>query len=1054
VSDEIRILHLSDMHFTRRERAEWSEVWGSFQADLKTECADDKVPDFVVFTGDFAYSADETSVYCDAMDKLVQTCVNIGVPESHIVICPGNHDISQKWVSGHRSTLDGFREAALSRTKTAALFASPEFKEYATGACKAFYDALALANQSCVQIRNERVEVHLFAEKRLAVLSLNTALLSLAGLERAIKDSGFLAVSELDVLHALSKVPEDYRIICVGHHPIDWLSESCRGTLEPLLTSRAVAYLHGHMHDAQPRALKGLRGSCLFSQAGALFTGREYYNGYAFLTVHPESANSKVDFRSYFPKRQRFDIGIDQAENGTFYSSQEAEARWRVSQAGDVSLADWKRDELLPFLAEEFNVSLSDAPLEQVFVEPEFELDRIPNRQTATKLIEDTRVLEFSELIGSAENYVITAQSESGKSSLLKQWAARVARAEEGTNRFVPILINFTEVPGYKARTLSLIRSKIPRLPNSITVEALIDQGDLLFLIDDVDFQSSKAKGNLEALLTLCPKCRFVMTTGTQLLASPAVEPLLAEAVPLTRISLRPIRTGQIRSLIEKLGVTDPLQADQILNKMYRESVTLAVPLTPVTGTFLIQIYASKEGDGLINRASLIERFIEIQLDKFAMGDLIPGAFDFRNKSHLLSFIAERMVKEDKYDVPVAEILFWIGEYLDHHGFTYSATKLLRYFVSARILQEECDFVRFRLKAFAEFFVASRMQASQEFREYILDHDRYLSFINEIAFYSAITRDDGKILEEIHTRFMDTFDLCTVDGEPIRVKADALDKLKMPKSKASLAELAEIESQIVSRNLTQDERDIILDHEMMRFTGDDQKVRRTVLETEDGRSVALLVLLSAMLKNTDLIDNARKRQFLKDVISAWSAFAAMSLSLVPSLAKHKKFYFEGVQYRLNFPSDLPDDEIARRLLFIMPVAVARIAFYNVGTEKLRRQLEEEIGSGEALASQFIRFCLLADLGLPGIGRAAQKTASALRSSRYLSNVLVRKLHELLLRFRLPEDEVTTVREITAELMVGLTGQRGRVAGDKKGDLINALRQRELAIKITQADPAE
>jgi hypothetical protein len=1042
------------MHFSRGDRAEWSEIWDSFLLDIERSCPSDDTPHLILFTGDFVYSADEKGIYCDAMEKLLEIAAKAGVPESRVIVAPGNHDVSQAWVKEHLTTLEGFRVAATSRSSAAALFKTSELSEYVEGALGNFNEALGLLEHTALVQRNDRVEVHVFDDLKVGVVCLNTSALSLAGIGPADADRGALAVNEFDVLQAFKRVPDGYAVIAMGHHPLDWLNEGSRAALEPIFTQKSVAYLHGHMHDAQPRALKGLRGSCLFSQAGALFTGRDYYNGYALLTVHIPTADSKVDFRSYFPKRQEFDIGVDQSERGVFYASEAAAVRWRVPDSEALTLGEWKREMLLPFLADEFNVSLSDAPLDEVFVEPEFELERLTKRKTEASLVDDSKILSFCDIVDAGDNYVITAAGESGKSSLLKQWAIRSARRQCKEDKYVPVLLNFSEIPSYRPKTLSLIRSKLPPLPDGTTLDNLIDAGSLLFLIDDVDFHNEKGQRNLEYLFGLCEKCRFVMTTGTQLLASPAVEPLVLEAVPLTRITLRPIRTGQVRALIEKLGVKDPLQADQILNRMYRESMNLAVPLTPVTGTFLIQIYSSREGEGLLNRASLIERFIEIQLDKFAVSDLVPGAFDFRNKAHLLSFIAERMVREGKYDVPVAELLFWIGEYLNHHGFTYSSQKLLKYFVSARVLQEECDFVRFRLKAFMEFFVASRMQADEDFCEYILDEERYLSFINEIAFYSAITRDDGGILDRIHARFVDTFDLCTLDGEPIRVKAAALDKLEMPKSKATLEDLQELESQIVSRKLTQDERDLILDRELTRFTGEDQKIRRTVLATEDGRSVALLVLISAMLKNTDLIPNAKKKAILTDVIDAWAAFAALSLSLVPSISEHKKFYFEGVQYRLTLGDDLATDEVARRLMFVMPIAVARLAFYNVGTEKLRRQLEEGIGSTESLANQFIRFSLLADLGLPGIGRVAQKTAAVLKPSKYLANVLVRKFHELLLRFRLAEEDVEKVREITADVMVSLAGQRGRVAGERKGRMINSMKQRELTLKINRPDALE
>ena len=194
--------------------------------------------------------------------------------------------------------------------------------------------------------------------------------------------------------------------------------------------------------------------------------------------------------------------------------------------------------------------------------------------------------------------------------------------------------------------------------------------------------------------------------------------------------------------MIESHGTRDPAQADRLLHRMRQEAASLNVPITPVTGTFLIQIYTEDASQPLINRANLIERYVEISLEKFAPQELLPSTFDFHNKSDLLSFISEHMCRQDVSELAEQECINLIHEYLSEYGLKFSEIDIIDYFVRARIFARSGSFISFRLNAFLEYFAARRMSDSPAFCEWIFDEERYLGFCNEIAFYAAISRRD------------------------------------------------------------------------------------------------------------------------------------------------------------------------------------------------------------------------------------------------------------------------------------------------------------------------
>src|SRR3546814_5784868 len=52
-----------------------------------------------------------------------------------------------------------------------------------------------------------------------------------------------------------------------------------------------------------------------------------------------------------------------------------------------------------------------------------------------------------------------------------------------------------------------------------------------------------------------------------------------------------------------------------------------------------------------------------------------------------------------------------------------------------------------------EYFIASQMDISPDFRSWVLDDSRYLSFVNELNYYAGLERSDAELLAVIGDRF-------------------------------------------------------------------------------------------------------------------------------------------------------------------------------------------------------------------------------------------------------------------------------------------------------------
>ena len=191
----------------------------------------------------------------------------------------------------------------------------------------------------------------------------------------------------------------------------------------------------------------------------------------------------------------------------------------------------------------------------------------------------------------------------------------------------------------------------------------------------------------------------------------------------------------------------------------------------------------------------------------------------------------------------------------------------------------------------------------------------------------------------------------------------------------------------------------------------------------------------------EFVPTTLKARILDSVIQGWIQFLSLSMGVVPALAKDRRIKFAGVDYIVLAPNSLEIGELARNLFMYMPIATARMATSHVGTEKLRVQLENGIGddlSNTSASQQFMRAAILSQLGVDRLSEILEMASEFMREKRYLNSVFIRMLSEVVIRFRLPESELTKIKKIAANSIAGLEGRTGRNAASRKAEIIEML----------------
>jgi hypothetical protein len=597
----------------------------------------------------------------------------------------------------------------------------------------------------------------------------------------------------------------------------------------------------------------------------------------------------------------------------------------------------------------------------------------------------------------------------------------------------VPVLIDFELIkPGDRPVIRPLQAAILADLPD-ISLKTILENGYATVLVDDVAFSSQKKWDLLKKFIQDYPRNRFIFSSlpahYDSIIAALSDDVVVktGTAQHFEHIFLQQFNRSSFRNLVAKWDKTGSLDQEAVVNRLVNEMTSMSIPMTAVNGTILLVIYEEKTGFRPINRAALIEQFVEYALEKLAPEAIFRGSLDYKTKEYLLSDLAAYMAKADEYILSWNKIVEVLQASLNQTGLNFDVQAIVRNFISVGILRKRNDeCLSFRYRAFLEYFVACKMRDNTDFRGWVLAEDRYLKYSNEILYYAGLVRNDGALLDLVSERFeaLNTkasstegwiSDLSQLDSfvPPVENEEDIFD---------------DFAKQMDIPALNQDERDQILDTDLLRDVEDRQEVYRPKLGDLGQDWTLGLLLYAGLLKNLELVADASKRKHLRALLRAWGNLTAVSLSMVPVIARTRGAKINGVTYEVRMPKEFSEQKIARIIYLDMPRCVSQMALGTMGSEKLERQLTEpELADvNEPLITHYYRSNLIASLRLNGWMTTLKKLNATLqRRSKYLGEAFLRNLSDLYFLG-------SNTREESGELQTLLADASGQLRGvDRK-----------------------
>ncbi|MCK6522050.1 SUMF1/EgtB/PvdO family nonheme iron enzyme [Myxococcota bacterium] len=305
----VRVLHLSDLHFSAKTAWDSGTVFGRLAADVANLRAEVGEIHLVVVTGDVANfgTADE---YAQATAWLTGPLATAaGVTPAQIRVVPGNHDVHRGSITRSASLLakallaeddpqQAIAEVLSSETERAPLLTRQA--AYLTFA-QTFHPGLTVPWWS------ERPEIQ--------GLTVHLAGLNSAWLSASNGDYGNLVLSRWQCNQLLAGAEGADLTIALMHHPWETLHEHDQESEEEI-RRRCGVILNGHLHQQKARLASDPDRDVLQLAAGASYAGSRWANAYQLLELDPMRGEARVHFRvwdghDWIPDRNRYQKAPD-----------------------------------------------------------------------------------------------------------------------------------------------------------------------------------------------------------------------------------------------------------------------------------------------------------------------------------------------------------------------------------------------------------------------------------------------------------------------------------------------------------------------------------------------------------------------------------------------------------------------------------------------------------------------------------------------------------------------------------------------------------------------
>lgn len=943
----IRIIHISDLHLeNERPSFEKEAIINALALDLKKQVDENTL---LFFTGDLIDKGainftDKENAFYTFEKVFIDPILNYNPSlKGKIFIVPGNHDVYRDKIdkyseSGLKSELDNVKSLdsflQSNRLKSKHLERVEDYKKWESD----FYEKYNSKKSS-----NFEFTFKLNVDKyKVGITCLNSAWLC-----KDEFDKENLLVGKNQIENSLVEINDCQIKLALSHHPLEFFKEFDRETLKISIYRNYDILFTGHVHQLASSYTSDLFGNIFISIANSTIGDfpkeRKYVNGYTIVDLEPNQQIT-THYRKFIETHQNFvpntDIGTEDGKKTFPILKDEKlevfEANQKIVEGIESRFCEKLNDDII-MSANNTSVNCS---IDNLFVEP-----TILNSPQGNLKEEDTTRYTIDSILNSKENYLIYGLKESGKTLLLDKMFLESVRRFNQFNK-IPILLKYSDFK--KKDILRVLREFLA--VSSSDIDNFLSVNDTILFIDDIIFNGKDQEqiDSLKQLISKYPKIQLVATADLILENVIPTDYLDHNDILNANITfIQNFSSKEIKQLIQKWYVGKEVDLQENMQKLIKSFIDFGLPKTPLSVTLFLWIFEKQEKKP-INNSVLVELFIENLLEKTSIENIYSETFDFTNKKRLLSFVSRFMYDNGdadySYAVDYVELLNYFKDYLKTR-FPGQPQKVLDDFIKRGILTYHDDnLVRFKSAFFFHYFLALHFDYDPSFKEEVFSGDNYLSFIEEITYYTGLKRDDLAILNYTQEKLNEAFGDFNND---IRNNHEKVDKVL--ESKRDNTVTFQIDEKKAENKLSEKQVDEMYDDSLSAIpvTTNIEKKDNSSQDTKKQIDKVLKLACNVLKNSEDVDDFDAKRIAYQNILTSSISFL---MQYRDSLIIH---YIKFQKQPDHFPKNINFHLFIR----IIPL-IHQVVIYNwLGSQKLRPVITDKIEKDKTTlnVSDFERF---------------------------------------------------------------------------------------------------
>ena len=754
----MRILHISDYHISGNDVEQDKNILITENLIKKvTQIHSEKNIDLIIFTGDsILKGGKEFNNIQEAFDAFqvyfvepLLEALNLG--KDRFFLCPGNHDIQRDLDSKmtEKGTADSLTSTDVindfledEREAVRSMQRIIPFKTFEKGFMEGVHSPTSykLTNLHSVY----KVIVN---DVKVGICCLNTAWRCYD----SNNDQGRIVLGTKQIIDSLPMLHDCDVKIALSHHHYSWMRGFEVNDIAKLVVSNFNIYFCGHTHSpSEELTIKPFGRTFTLVAPGILshniVTQDKYQNGFSIVDYDIES-------HKFCHCKFLSDLSGNFIDGGIWEEDipcgQEEKDRMEMQKIV-LDLKD-EVDVLNKHLLTYQNQTDAPKSLSEIFVMPTITKVQENNRETADADFQHVKIESLNSLINASENFVIFGEKESGKTILLDKILLDILN--DWGNTIIPIHCNFNDISG---DILKIVRTYWGKSKSE--AERMLNKWRYILLIDNIsfDYESYETLNILKEFLDKHPNIRFIGTSRDNQSNEMVINTDQLSMLNFTRLRLRPFRTKQMRELALKWFPNNQAVSDKV-DLLVKTFSALNLPCTPFAVSMFLYIFEKQGETKPRNNAMLIETYLSDLFKTLDPKGSPSDIFDYKNRLRLMAHIAKEMLEsqESMYRISYSSFVRVIEEYLKamRVGNIFPPTKIAQEYINLGVfLKDPDDKVHFRFLCFFEFGLAYAMSEFPDFKDFVLNEDTFLQYINEIIYYTGLNRAETEILEKIISR--------------------------------------------------------------------------------------------------------------------------------------------------------------------------------------------------------------------------------------------------------------------------------------------------------------